>query len=62
MTLFPLIVFSSLFIGLALFLLEADTLCYVGFSGVIHALFSYGVVSDINHKDKWGNKIKPMIN
>jgi len=54
MTLLPLIVFSSLFIGLALFLLEVNVLWYVGFSGVLHALFSYGVMSDINNKDRWG--------
>lgn len=52
--LLPLITFSSLFIGLALFSLEVDVLWYVGFSGVLHALFSYGVVSDISHKNRWG--------
>ncbi|MCP4324409.1 MAG: rhombosortase [Psychromonas sp.] len=54
MTLLPLIFISSLFIGLALFILEGDVLWYVGFSGVLHALFSYGVMSDIHHKDRWG--------
>lgn len=50
----PLIIFSSLFIGFALFFLEPDVIWYVGFSGVLHGLFSYGVISDIHHKDKWG--------
>lgn len=50
----PLIVFSSLFIGGALFLLEPDIIWYVGFSGVLHALFSYGVICDLQLKNKWG--------
>lgn len=54
MILLPFIIFSSLFIGLALFLLEGDIIWYVGFSGVLHGLFSYGAMSDITHKDKWG--------
>ncbi|WP_022941031.1 rhombosortase [Psychromonas hadalis] len=53
-TLLPLIIFSSLFIGLALYFLEPNVLWYVGFSGVLHGLFSYGVISDIHNKDKWG--------
>lgn len=54
MKLFPLIIFCSLFIGLALFFLEKDVIWYVGFSGVLHGLFSYGAISDINSNDKWG--------
>lgn len=52
--LFPLILFNSLFISLALFFLETDLMWYVGFSGVLHGLFSYGAINDIHHKDKWG--------
>jgi rhomboid family GlyGly-CTERM serine protease len=52
--LFPLIIFNSLFIGLALFFLETNLSGYVGFSGVLHGLFSYGSINDIHRKDKWG--------
>lgn len=50
----PMIMFNSLFIGLALFFLEPEVIWYVGFSGVLHGLFSYGVMDDIRHKDNWG--------
>jgi rhomboid family GlyGly-CTERM serine protease len=50
----PLIVFNSLFIGGALFLFEPNVIWYVGLSGVLHGLFSYGVLSDIGNKDRWG--------
>lgn len=50
----PLIVFNSLFIGLALFFLEPNVIWYVGLSGVLHGLFSYGVASDIGNKESWG--------
>jgi rhomboid family GlyGly-CTERM serine protease len=50
----PIIVFNSLFIGLALFLLQPETIWYVGLSGVLHGLFSYGVAADIRNKDRWG--------
>lgn len=53
-SLVPLIIFSSLFIGGALFLLEPKVIWYVGFSGVLHALFSFGVAKDIQQKSKWG--------
>lgn len=43
-----------MFIGCALFFLDSDIIWYVGFSGVLHGLFSYGVMNDIYHKDKWG--------
>lgn len=52
--LFPLIIFNSLFIGLSLFFLENDVRWYVGFSGVLHGLFSYGAIHDIHNKNKWG--------
>ena len=50
----PLIIFNSLFIGSALFLFEPEISSYVGLSGVLHGLFSYGVVNDIRKKDNWG--------
>jgi len=50
----PLLVFNSLFIGLALFFFEPNVIWYVGLSGVLHGLFSYGVLSDIGNKDRWG--------
>jgi rhomboid family GlyGly-CTERM serine protease len=53
-SLIPLIIFSSLFIGLTLFLFEPNIIWYVGFSGVLHALFSYGVACDIQQRSKWG--------
>lgn len=52
--LFPLIIFNSLFIGLALFYFEKEIIWYVGFSGVLHGLFSFGVSNDIANKDRWG--------
>jgi len=52
--LLPLIIFNSLFISLALFFLETDLIWYVGFSGVLHGLFSYGAMHDIHNRDRWG--------
>lgn len=52
--LLPLILFNSLFIGLALFFFEQQVIWYVGFSGVLHGLFSYGAMHDMHQKDKWG--------
>ena len=52
--LFPLLIFNSVFIGLALFFLEPQIIWYVGLSGVLHGLFSYGVAADITNKDPWG--------
>jgi len=54
MRLLPLIVFNSLFIGVSLFLLESDVIWYVGFSGVLHGIFSYGAMHDIHQQDRWG--------
>ncbi len=51
---FPLLIFNSIFIGLALFFLEPQIIWYVGLSGVLHGLFSYGVAADIANKDPWG--------
>jgi rhomboid family GlyGly-CTERM serine protease len=54
MKIFPIIIFNSIFIGSALFLLEPQVSWYVGLSGVLHGLFSYGVTNDISNKDRWG--------
>jgi len=51
---FPFIIFSSLFIGLCLFFFDTEVIWYVGLSGVLHGLFSYGVSADIAKKDSWG--------
>jgi len=51
---YPIIIFNSLFIGAALFFFEPDVIWYVGLSGVLHGLFSYGVAADISNKDRWG--------
>jgi rhomboid family GlyGly-CTERM serine protease len=53
-SLIPLTLFSSLFIGLSLFTLEPSIIWYVGFSGVLHSYFSYGVLCDMQLKSKWG--------
>ncbi len=50
----PLILFNSLFIGIALFFFEPEVIWYVGLSGVLHGVFSYGVVADISNNDRWG--------
>ena len=50
----PIIIFSSLFIGLCLFFFDTEVIWYVGLSGVLHGLFSYGVTTDIGKKDPWG--------
>lgn len=50
----PVIIFSSLSIGTALFFLEPELIWYVGLSGVLHGLFSVGIASDIVNKDRWG--------
>jgi rhomboid family GlyGly-CTERM serine protease len=52
--LLPLIIFTSLFIGLALFLFEPQVIWYMGLSGVLHGLFSFAVAKDIARKDRWG--------
>ncbi len=53
-SLWPLILFNSLVIGLAIFFIDPTIISYVGLSGVLHGLFSYGVINDISRKDKWG--------
>ncbi|WP_019616618.1 rhombosortase [Psychromonas ossibalaenae] len=52
--LWPIIIFNSFFVSLCLFFFEADVIWYVGLSGVLHGLFSYGAAADINNKDRWG--------
>lgn len=51
---FPIIIFCSVFIGLCLFFFDTEVIWYVGLSGVLHGLFSYGVAADITKKDPWG--------
>lgn len=51
---FPLIMFNSLFVGVMLFFFEAQVIWYVGLSGVLHGLFSYGVCTDLKNNDRWG--------
>lgn len=46
--------FSSLFISLCLFWLEPSVQKYVGLSGVLHALFAFGVCDELKKQDKWG--------
>ncbi|AGH80579.1 rhomboid family protein [Psychromonas sp. CNPT3] len=52
--LIPMIIFNSAFISVMIFYFDPNTLWYVGFSGVLHGLFSFGVCSDITKKDRWG--------
>ena len=51
---YPLVLFSSLFISVCLFFFDTEVMWYVGLSGVLHALFSYGVAQDVAKKDPWG--------
>jgi len=46
--------FSSLFISLCLFWLEPSVQQYVGLSGVLHALFAFGVCDELKKQDRWG--------
>lgn len=50
----PLFIFNSLFISIALFLFEPSIIWYVGLSGVLHGLFSFAVICDLKNKDVWG--------
>jgi rhomboid family GlyGly-CTERM serine protease len=50
----PIIIFNSIFIGLALFLFQPTVIWYVGLSGVLHGLFCYAAANDIHRKDRWG--------
>ena len=49
-----LFIFSSLVISLAIFIFTPEMTNYVGLSGVLHALFIWGALKDIEHKDKTG--------
>ncbi|MCW8994351.1 MAG: rhombosortase [Psychromonas sp.] len=51
---FPIVIFNSIFISCTLFFFEPQVIWYVGLSGVLHGLFSYGVCADIANKDRWG--------
>tara|TARA_R110001592_G_scaffold232793_7_gene490253 strand:+ start:2890 stop:3477 length:588 start_codon:yes stop_codon:yes gene_type:complete len=46
--------FSGLFISLCLFWFEPSVQQYVGLSGVLHALFAFGVCDELKKQDKWG--------
>lgn len=52
--LLPLLLFSAVFISLCLYFIEPTTQGYVGLSGVLHALFAFGVCDELRKKDKWG--------
>lgn len=49
-----LVIFSSIMISIAIFILTPEMTKYVGLSGVLHALFIWGALKDIAHKDKTG--------
>jgi rhomboid family GlyGly-CTERM serine protease len=53
-SIFPVIIFNSIFISFCLFIFEPDVIWYVGLSGVLHGIFSYGIASDINNRSLWG--------
>lgn len=50
----PIIIFNSVFIGVAIFFFDPNIHSYVGLSAVLHGLFSFAVIDDIRRKDKWG--------
>ena len=52
--LLPILLFSAVFISLCLYFIEPTTQGYVGLSGVLHALFAFGVCDELRKKDKWG--------
>jgi rhomboid family GlyGly-CTERM serine protease len=52
--LWQLVAFSSLLISLSLFIFTPSLIWYVGLSGVLHGIFSYGVAVDLKNRDKWG--------
>ena len=53
-SIWPLFIFSSIFISFCIYFIEAENIRYVGLSGVLHALFAYGVCRDCLRKDRWG--------
>jgi len=49
---FVVIIASSLFVGIGLYLLDPDVGRYVGFSGTLHGLIIAGCLADIRHYPK----------
>lgn len=49
-----LCLFSALFISICIYFLDPTMEKYVGLSGVLHALFAWGAIKDIENKDKTG--------
>lgn len=49
-----LFISSAIIISLALFILTPSMNQYVGLSGILHALYIWGALTDIEHKDKTG--------
>ena len=45
-------IFSSLVVGVGLYLLDKDVLWYVGFSGTLHGLIIAGCLADLRHYPK----------
>ena len=53
-SIWPLFIFSSIFISFCIYFIEAENMRYVGLSGVLHGFFAYGVCRDCLRKDRWG--------
>ena len=53
-SIWPLIIFNSVFVGIGIFYFDPEIQSYVGLSAVLHGLFSFAVIDDIKRKDKWG--------
>jgi len=49
-----LMAYCAIIISLAIYLTDLDMTTYVGLSGVLHALFIWGALKDIQHHDKTG--------
>ena len=49
-----LILSSALIISIAIYYFSPEMQRYVGLSGILHALFIWGALQDIQHKDKTG--------
>ena len=53
-SIWPLFIFSSIFISFCIYFIEAENIRYVGLSGVLHGFFAYGVCRDCLRRDRWG--------
>lgn len=49
-----LVTLSALFCNLGMWLFNPEILLYVGFSGVLYALFTWGALKDIQHRARAG--------